>query len=100
MHRKYGGAGLAVASVNTDDPKEQGKTHEVRDFLRNRGAAFTNLMLTEDYVIWRKKLGVSALPAVLVVDRDGKVAKRFDARSTKVDSKQVEKLVVELLKKK
>jgi hypothetical protein len=95
MHKKYAKDGLAAVSVNTGDPKKKGNKDKVLEFLKKEKAAFTNLILNEDYVVWRKKLGVDTNPAVLVFDRDGKLAKQFDD----VDYKEVEKFVVALLKK-
>ena len=95
MHKKYGKDGLAAVSVNTNDPKNKRDKDKVLEFLNKHKAAFTNLMLTEGYPVWRKKLEVDALPAVLVFDRDGKLAKKVDD----VDYEEVERFVVALLKK-
>jgi hypothetical protein len=93
MHKKYGKDGLAAVSVNTNDPKKKGERDKVLEFLNKHSAAFTNLMLKEDWAVWHKKLGVDVSPAVLVFDRDGKLVKKFDD----IDYKEVEKFVVELL---
>jgi hypothetical protein len=95
MHEKYGMDGLAAVSVNTNDPKKQGVKDKVLDFLMKEKAAFTNLMLKEDWAVWHKKLGVDHSPVVLVFDREGKLARKFDD----LDYKEVEEFVVELLKK-
>jgi hypothetical protein len=97
MHKKYSKDGLAALSVNLDDPNKAGMKEKVLKFLESKKPAFTNLMLDEKSEFWAKKLEIEGVPTIFVYDRAGKLAKKYvDGEGYPV----VEKLVVELLKKK
>ena len=98
MHNKYAKEGLAAVSVDIDDPKEKEVKDKVLKFLQNQKATFTNLILDEESAVWQEKLDVESVPFVFVFDRDGKVAKKF--KGDDVNYAEIEKLAVELLKKK
>src|SRR5690348_10685476 len=88
MHKKYADKGLVAISLNLDPLKgEKGEdvTNEVTkralDFLRSKGATFTNLLLNEpgkvkvgkeELDFWQDKFGVIGLPAIFVFDRQGR----------------------------
>jgi hypothetical protein len=97
MHRKYAGAGFAAVSVSLDDPADQAVMKRVRQFLEEKKAAFTNLVLDEQLEVWQKNLRFDGPPSVFVFDRQGKWT-QYTAND--LDYARVEKLVVELLKKK
>jgi hypothetical protein len=97
MHKKYGKEGLAAVSVALDDPSDKESLKNVREFLEAKKATFTNLILDEKPEVWQEKLKIDGPPCVMVFGRDGKVAKKF---AEDVDYKEIEKLAVELLKKK
>ena len=97
MQKKYAKDGVVAVSVNLDNPNVDGVKEKVQKYLASQKAAFTNLILDEKIEVWQKKLKIEGPPCVFVFDREGKVAKKFDS-GEKYD--EVEKLVVDLLKKK
>src|SRR5262249_21852274 len=79
MHRKYAKDGLVAISLNLDAATdEDGKPNEetrkqALKFLREEGAAFTNLMLDEPQDFWQPRLHLEdGLPGVFVFNRAGK----------------------------
>jgi hypothetical protein len=97
MQKKYAKDGVVAVSVNLDDPNDAGVTDKAREFLVSQKATFTNLILDEKVEVWQKNLKIEGVPCIFVFDKDGKVAKKFDS-GEKYD--EVEKLVVDLLKRK
>jgi hypothetical protein len=96
MHKKYARDGLAAVSVSVD-PLEDGVQERVLKFLQSKGATFTNLILDEPSEVWQEKLHFASVPTVFVFSRDGKWTQFTE---DKFNYDDVEKLVVELLKKK
>ncbi len=94
MHKKYAGKGVACVSVSIDSVEDK---DDVLAFLKKTNATLTNLLFDESPKVWRKEFEIAGPPAVLVYDKDGKLAKRFtpDEDFTYAD---VEKLVQKLLK--
>src|SRR5262245_23509333 len=99
MHQKYARDGFAAVSVSLDDLSEKGNKERVLAFLKEKKATFTNLILDEPSETWQAKLKLDGPPLILVYRQDGTVAKRFSATDNEVDYKQVEKVVLELMKK-
>src|SRR5262249_53312899 len=97
MQNKYRKDGLAAVSVNLDKTSKEGTKEKALKFLESKKATFTNLMLDEAADVWSKKLEIEGVPAIFVYDRDGKLAKKYVEGE---EYAEVEKLVVELLKKK
>jgi peroxiredoxin len=97
MHHKYGKEGFAAVSVALDDPNDKEAKQNVLKFLESKKATFTNLILDEKEEVWQEKLKIQSVPAVFVIGRDGKIVKKF---TDDVSYADVEKLTVELLKKK
>ena len=93
MHEKYGKKGVACVSVSVDSVDDK---DDVLAFLKKQKATLTNYLLDEKQKVWQEHFGIDGPPAVLVYDRDGKLAKKFvpDEDFTYAD---VEKLVVKLL---
>jgi peroxiredoxin len=98
MHEKYADKGLACLSVSLDQAADKDLTLK---FLKREKAVFTNVLLDEPAKTWQSLFDVYGPPAVMVFDRDGKLAGRFDHND--VDKSythdDVEKLVVGLLGK-
>jgi thiol-disulfide isomerase/thioredoxin len=98
MAKKYADDGLVVVSVSLDNPTLKDKNLA---FLQKQKATFTNLILDEPIALWQEKLQAVTLPLVFVFNREGRYqkfnAETFDAENP---DKQVEDLVVALLKKK
>jgi hypothetical protein len=98
MQKKYAKEGLAAISVclveQTSDVKKV--SEKALAYLKKWQATFDNVVLNEDAKVWQKNLGIDGPPCIYVFNRDGKIAKKFDA-GEKYD--EVEKLVAELLKK-
>jgi thiol-disulfide isomerase/thioredoxin len=106
LHQKYAGQGFAAVSVSVDRPDDAKARASAEQFLRKQNATFANWLLTADAKEWQKKLNVDTIPAVFVFDRQNRLVKKLPVRDDKGDEKEavdyraIEKLVVELLKKK
>jgi thiol-disulfide isomerase/thioredoxin len=104
LYNKYAKDGLVAITANLDVPKdrEQQAVNESRlRFLKKVNATFDNLLLDEPESVWQK-LNIEAVPCVLVFDRQGKYY-RFGGSADAArpaEYKEIEPLVVELLKKK
>jgi hypothetical protein len=96
MQKKLKKDGLVAMSVNLDDSEDEKSLKNARAFIKEQKADFAHFHLTEDPDSWQKKLDISGPPVVFVFARDGKLAKKFDEG---VDYAEVEKFVVDLLKK-
>jgi thiol-disulfide isomerase/thioredoxin len=99
MHRKYASKGLAVISLSLDDPSDKAAVDEAEKFLKAKKAAFTNVLLDENFGDGFEKLNVSAIPAVFVFGPDGKEVRRFtmDDPNNQFTYDEVEKAMVALL---
>ena len=100
MHRKYSKQGLGVISLSLDDPTDKAAVGEAEKFLKARKAAFTNVLLDENFGEWIfEKLNINAIPAVFIFGSDGKEVKRFtmDDPNKQFTYDQVEKTIVALL---
>ncbi len=97
MHEKYAKDGLAVVSVNLDDPTDKDRRKEVLDFLKAKKATFTNLAPDEKQAIrkWAQELKIDGIPVTDVYDREGKRVKRIEG----LDPKALDEAVGSLLKK-
>ncbi len=103
IHRKFAGQGLVALSVSLDEEAQRKEVQdEVRAFLKEQNATFTNLLLDEPYEVWRDKLDIAAPPCVFVFGRDGQWQK-FDDDSLDADNSagdtRIEKLVNEWLQR-
>jgi thiol-disulfide isomerase/thioredoxin len=98
MHQKYASKGLAVISLCLDDATDKKAVSEAEKFLKETSAAFTNVLLDENYGEGFDKLDVSTIPAVFIFGQDGKEVKRFtmDDPSHQFTYDQVEKYVIDL----
>jgi thiol-disulfide isomerase/thioredoxin len=99
MHRKYAKLGVAVISLSLDDPSDKAAVAEAEKFLKSRKAAFTNVLLDENFGDGFEKLKINAIPAVFVYGPDGKELKRFtmDDPNNQFTYDDVEKTVIALL---
>lgn len=79
LSKDLGKDGLAVVSVNLDDPKDRKIRDRAVKFLRDSKATFTNLVLaeSEDPLAWFERLKIDQIPAALLYDRDGGFVKKF-----------------------
>lgn len=68
LHETYGEQGLTVLAISDESAEV------VRDFVQDKGIAYTNLIdpgeVAEEYVV----LG---LPTGFLIDRDGRIVERF-----------------------
>jgi len=99
MHRKFSKKGLAVVSLSLDDPSDKAAVQEAEKFLKDRKAAFTNVLLNENFGEGFEKLNINAIPAVFIFGPDGKEVKRFtmDDVNNQFTYDEVEKAIVALL---
>jgi hypothetical protein len=103
LHEKYAREGVVVISVSLDDPSEKDgkgdkarpRTATVLEFLQQRQAAFTNLILDENQDFWTQKFSFVGPPCLFVFNREGKW-KRFKGDEPHRDAEQ---LVESYLKK-
>jgi len=77
MHRKYADKGLAVVSLSLDDVEDAKAVAAAEEFLRDKKATFTNVVLKEDFGAGFDQLDISAIPAVFLYDPEGKEVRRF-----------------------
>jgi hypothetical protein len=98
MHKKYADKGFAAITVALDDPTNEKTKASLLKFLQEQKAPFTNFILDEKPEVWSKKLGIESYPAVFVFNREGKY-KRFEAGDIEEGYTNIEKLVVDWLKK-
>ncbi len=99
MQRKYAKDGLVAVSVSLDDPADKDAPERILNFLKAKGAAFTNLRLDEPADQWGEQLKIDLPPAAFVFDRDGRIAQKFEGQKQVNYEKNIEPLVKELLKK-
>ena len=99
MNRKYASKGLAVISLSLDDPSDKAAIDQAEKFLKLSKAAFTNILLDENFGDGFEKLRINAIPAVFLFGPDGKEVKRFtmDDPNNQFTYEEVEKAVVALL---
>jgi hypothetical protein len=97
MHEKHAKDGLAVVSVNLDDPTDKETRKAVLDFLKDKKAAFTNLAPDgkENRRKWAEELKIEGIPVTDVYDREGKRVKRIEG----LDQEALDEVVGRLLKK-
>ena len=88
LHDKLSKKGFAVLGVSVD---EEG-AKKVKPFVEKR--KFTYPILIDESGGW-KKWGVQSIPALFLVDKEGQIVKQW---AGKVDHKELEKSVAELLK--
>jgi hypothetical protein len=98
MQRKYAKDGVVAVSVSLDDPTDKDAPERILKFLRAKDAKFTNLRLDESSELWSERLKIDIPPAVLVFDRAGRIAGKFELEKANYE-KYVEPLLDELLKK-
>jgi thiol-disulfide isomerase/thioredoxin len=77
MHEKYADKGLVAVSLSLDDADKPAKVTAATDFLKEKHASFTNLILDERAEDAFEKLNIGAIPAVFLYTPDGKELKRF-----------------------
>ncbi|MCK9419226.1 MAG: TlpA family protein disulfide reductase [Nitrospirae bacterium] len=70
LHKTYKDKGLVLLAVSMDE----GGWDEVRSFIKESGITYTVLKGTEDVAI---KYQVRSIPMMLVLNKEGKIAKRY-----------------------
>ncbi len=101
MHEKYADQGLNVASIAMEiDPTDPQTIEEARAFLSEKGANFTNVLLTEQDFGGYEKFDIGTIPAVFLYDPSGKEIRRFtmDDPNNQFTYDEVEQVVTTLLK--
>lgn len=98
LHHKYGPDRLAAVSLSLDYIG-LGKVEDVQgpvlDFLRQQKAVFDNVLCSEEDTVMYQKLQIDSIPAVLVYNQQGELARVFQGEGNLYD--QVESYVAELL---
>jgi peroxiredoxin len=70
LHEAYKDKGLVLLAVSMDE----GGPDEVKSFIKERGITYTVLRGNEDVVT---KYEVRSIPMILVLDKEGRIAKRY-----------------------
>jgi peroxiredoxin len=70
LHMAYKDKGLVLLAVSMDE----GGLDEVRSFIKESGITYTVLKGTEDVAM---KYDVRSIPMMLVLNKEGKIAKRY-----------------------
>ena len=88
-----------MISLSLDDPTDKAAVAEAEKFLKSKKAAFTNVLLDENFGDGFEKLNINAIPAVFLFGPDGKEVKRFtmDDPNNQFTYDEVEKAIVALL---
>lgn len=99
MHKKYADKGLAVVSLSLDTVTDEKALAEASKFLKEKGAAFANVVLDEDDGEGFDILDINSIPAVFLYGPDGKEVRRFtlDDAENQFTYEQVEEVVKLLL---
>jgi thiol-disulfide isomerase/thioredoxin len=99
MHRKYAPKGLAIISLSLDDTDDKNAVAKAEQFLKDKKAVFTNVLLDEASGEGFDKLNINGIPAVFIYGPDGKEVKRFtmDDPDNQFTYDEVEKFIVHLL---
>ena len=81
LHNEYGPDKVACISLSFDYEgidKPEDQQERVLAFLRKQNATFDNVLNKEEADELYEKMDLSAVPAVFVYDRGGKLVQRFD----------------------
>lgn len=103
LHKKYPEK-VACISVNTnydgiaDEPTEE-QRQEVRQFLIQQGATFTNVICSVPDLDLYEKLGIAGPPVIYVYNSHGKLQQQFDNEDPKREEFTYQKDVIPLLEK-
>jgi thiol-disulfide isomerase/thioredoxin len=95
LSRKYAGQEVEFISVSVDGA---GAHDAAQNFLQRKGAAFTNYRLEDEGNAWWDKWEIKSIPVVMVFDREGNLARKFDMDDpdNQFTYEQVEQLVAEM----
>lgn len=102
LHKKYGPERVACVSLSFDyfggkDDTPEEHQEAVLEFLRSKNATFDNVLagIPADDLYGLLGLETASVPAILVYDREGKVARQFEGEDARYS--EVDKLVAELI---
>lgn len=93
IHDKYGDKGLTVVAVSEDSPRSQSR---VKSFLKNKKYSF--LVLRDPNGELTRKFKTRLIPFTAILDSEGRIV-HSRAGYRKGQEKELEKIVLELLKK-
>ncbi len=102
-HKKYAAKGLACVSVSMDPdgPKGTYDKDKVLAFLKDKGATFTNVILTsykEEGEKVEKKFGLDGgIPFMVLFDKEGR--RVWHSEEKQLKDEELDKLIEEQLKK-
>lgn len=99
MSKTFKDKGLACVSLSLDDREDTQAQAAALEFLKTKGATFTNILLDEEFGAGYEQLGINAIPAVFVYGPDGKEVKRYtlDDPDSQFTYEQVESDIKALL---
>jgi len=87
LHKDYADKGLVILAISVDG----GAVGDIRDFQKHAGMNYRVLMGTEEVAV---EYGVRTIPMMILVDKSGKVHKRYLGAGNEDD---IEKTVKQLL---
>lgn len=104
LHNKHQGGDVVCLSMSIDYDGIPGKPPEyyrekVMKFLTKVHSTLDNYLLTQESTQWYEEVGLNALPAVFVYNRQGELVRRFDNDSSDepFTYEEINKLVDKLL---
>ena len=98
LNAKFARRGVVCMSISLDGPDDRTAT---LDFLKQHQAAFSNYLIQDKENAWLDKWNIKGIPIVLVFNRDGSLAKKFDKDDpdNQFTYADVEKLIAEMVNK-
>jgi thiol-disulfide isomerase/thioredoxin len=99
LSEQYGGEGVRFVSLSLDDRGDRAALDRARRFLIEQNAVFENYLMDEPITDGFGKLDLQSIPAVLIYDRDGRLAYRLtgDDPNNQFTMSDVEEAVRDLL---
>jgi len=94
LNRRYRNQGVSCVSLSLDDVRTR---DDALKFLKDKNARFENYLLDESLEFAQGRWGFTAIPAVIVYDRTGKIARTFVNEKQQFTYEDVEAVVKEML---
>lgn len=98
MHRKFEKDGLVVLSVSFDDPADKEARGALEEFLKKKGAAFSNFILEDKADDMYKVLNIDGPPCLYLFNPENRFVKKMIG-GDQIDFKTIETEIAQMLKK-
>ena len=101
LHERFAGKGLAIIGVHVDKQDTLVTTDKflaaiapaVRNALKGKSLPFPNALVAGKDDRISKLYGVDLYPTTILIDRDGKVVRKFKANDLKAATEEIERLL-------